>query len=75
MTGDVDLLKDDGKKTTVITKVNNISWTEFYLKEHWPLVLDEYSRLFFPFAFVVFNSAYWVTAMNNSNTLAHTDVT
>lgn len=75
MTGDVDLYKDESKKNDVITKVKNTSWTEFYLSDHWPHVLDEHSRLFFPFAFVIFNAAYWVTAMNNTNTLAHANST
>lgn len=71
MTGDADLFKDDDKRSNVITKVKNNSWTEFYLQENWPHVLDQYSRLFFPFAFVIFNAVYWATAMNNSSTLAH----
>ena len=75
MLGDMDLLKDDGKKNNVITKVKTTSWAEFYLKDPWPLVLDEYSRLFFPFAFAICTATYWATAMNNSNTFAHSEVT
>jgi len=75
MLGDTALLKDDGKKNNVITKVTNTSWAEFYLKDQWPLVLDEYSRLFFPVAFAICTITYWATAMNNSNTFTHSDVT
>ena len=74
MLGDMELLKDD-KKNKVITKVKNATWAEFYLRDRWPLVLDEYSRLFFPFAFAICTAAYWASAMNSSNTLSHSEIT
>ncbi|XP_065053029.1 gamma-aminobutyric acid receptor subunit rho-1-like [Rhopilema esculentum] len=73
LTGDVDLFKDDGKTAGIITKGNNNAWTQFYLKEEWPIVLDEYSRMFFPFAFVAFTAIYWLTSMKGPSTLSHSN--
>ena len=63
----MDLYKDEAQNIDVISKGNK--GKKFYMKEHWPLVLDEYSRLFFPCAFVIFNAVYWVYAIKYSHIL------
>lgn len=68
VTGATDLYKENPKEK-VIQKVKNNAWSKFYMKETWPLILDEHSRLFFPFAFVVFNVVYWVTTVKSSQIL------
>ena len=65
----MDLYRDEAQDVDIISKGNK--GKKFYMKDHWPLILDEYSRLFFPFAFVTFNAVYWVYAIKYSHILSH----
>ncbi len=68
-TGGVDMYRDD-PKADVIQKAKNRAWKNFYMTDSWPLVLDNYSRLLFPLAFIAFNSIYWVMNSMHSGALA-----
>ncbi len=65
----MELYDEDYEKLDVIKKGKANSWRNFYMKDSWPLILDEYSRFFFPFSFIIFNVIYWVTAVKSSQVL------